>query len=268
MFSGSPLPKPSWTKDGKPLRGAVTDQTPDLCKIKLKKVKREDEGEYELELVNPIGKEKVPITLKVIGRCSRSKGLGLKFSETWDIMMASINEYSGAVMLYYFSFTLVFTIIFKIFIHIVLSSPCNLPQNPQNRILQNVKQTVLERFFECDIVDKPSKPEGPLDITDVYKDRCRLQWKPPKDDGGFPIDNYIVEAMDTKEGTWAEVGKVQGDTQCGVPGLKPGRKYKFRVKAVNREGVSEPLTADRETLAKDPWGRFAHLSTKYSTCRL
>ena len=67
-FAGSPLPKPTWTKDGKPLKGAQTDQTPEMCKIKLKKVKREDEGEYELELVNPIGKEKVPVTIKVIGR--------------------------------------------------------------------------------------------------------------------------------------------------------------------------------------------------------
>ena len=55
-------------------------------------------------------------------------------------------------------------------------------------------------------------------------------------------------------GSWAEVGKVQGDTQCGVPGLKPGRKYKFRVKAVNKEGASEPLVTDQDTLAKDPWG--------------
>ena len=56
-------------------------------------------------------------------------------------------------------------------------------------------------------------------------------------------------------GEWKEVGKIQGDTQCGVPGLTPGRKYKFRVKAVNSEGASDPLNTKTDTLAKDPWGK-------------
>jgi len=53
---------------------------------------------------------------------------------------------------------------------------------------------------------------------------------------------------------WVKVGKVMGDTQCGVPGLEPGKRYKFRVKAVNSEGESEPLVADSDILAKDPYG--------------
>lgn len=59
--------------------------------------------------------------------------------------------------------------------------------------------------------------------------------------------------MGTKK--WVEVGKVQEDTQCGVPDLEPGKKYKFRVKAVNSEGESEPLVTDAEVTAKDPFGR-------------
>lgn len=42
-------------------------QTPEFCKIELKKAKRGDTGEYELELENDSGKDKVPITIKVIG---------------------------------------------------------------------------------------------------------------------------------------------------------------------------------------------------------
>ena len=51
------------------------------------------------------------------------------------------------------------------------------------------------------MVDRPSKPEGPLEVHDVFKDRCRLSWKPPKDDGGVEIEHYEVEAMDTSTGT-------------------------------------------------------------------
>ena len=91
-------------------------------------------------------------------------------------------------------------------------------------------------------------------MLDIYRDRCRLSWKPPADDGGLPIQRYIIEAQDTESQKWVRVGKVMGDTQCGVPGLEPGKKYKFRVKAVNSEGESEALVAEEEILAKDPFG--------------
>jgi len=57
-----------------------------------------------------------------------------------------------------------------------------------------------------------------------------------------------------------------GDTQCGVPGLEPGKKYKFRVKAVNSEGESEPLANDNEILAKDPYGQYTGRVKRVSCC--
>ena len=58
-----------WKKDGKPLdEGPEISQTPDFCKIKLKAAKREDRGEYELELENNVGLASIPITIKVIGK--------------------------------------------------------------------------------------------------------------------------------------------------------------------------------------------------------
>lgn len=38
---------------------------------------------------------------------------------------------------------------------------------------------------------KPTKPKGPLDITDIFEDRATLHWKPPEDDGGVPITHVI-----------------------------------------------------------------------------
>lgn len=54
-----------------------------------------------------------------------------------------------------------------------------------------------EFFF---FVDKPGKPEGPLNISNVHKEGCTLKWKAPEDDGGVPIDHYEVEKMDTDTG--------------------------------------------------------------------
>ena len=101
------------------------------------------------------------------------------------------------------------------------------------------------------------EPEGPLTVTDVFKERCHLLWEPPTDDGGLGIDYYLVEMQDTDGRKWTEVGRIQGDTQCGIPSLEPGKKYKFRVRACNQEGQSEPLATEKEMIAKDPWGQSA-----------
>ena len=43
--------------------------------------------------------------------------------------------------------------------------------------------------------------------------------------------------------------------EADVTGLQEGKKYKFRVKAVNKEGESEPLEADQYIIAKNPHGK-------------
>lgn len=50
--------------------------------------------------------------------------------------------------------------------------------------------------------DKPSPPQGPLKISDVTAEGCKLAWKPPEDDGGQPVDKYVVEKMDEVTGLW------------------------------------------------------------------
>lgn len=44
--------------------------------------------------------------------------------------------------------------------------------------------------------DKPGPPEGPLEPSDITPETCSLSWKPPRDDGGSPITNYVVEKQD------------------------------------------------------------------------
>jgi len=104
-------------------------------------------------------------------------------------------------------------------------------------------------------IAKPGKPEGPLEVSDVHKDGCKLKWKKPKDDGGEPIECYLVEKFDPDTGIWLPVGK------CDVPeynvdGLVPGHEYKFRVKAVSKEGESEPLETLGSIIAKDPFSEY------------
>lgn len=104
------------------------------------------------------------------------------------------------------------------------------------------------------VLDKPSPPEGPLKVSDVHANGATLSWKPPADDGGNPVEKYVVERMDDATGRWVKAGETDGpDTTLPIDGLTPGHKYKFRVKAVNKQGTSDPLTTSQSVEAKNPF---------------
>ena len=96
-------------------------------------------------------------------------------------------------------------------------------------------------------------------MTDVFSDSCVLHWREPEDDGGAPVTHYVVEVMDLEtKGSWIEAGEVTSDqTDFKVKNLKEKHKYKFRVKAINKVGASEPALCPDTILAKDPWGEKA-----------
>ena len=104
------------------------------------------------------------------------------------------------------------------------------------------------------VLGRPSKPLGPIVISDVRANRAKVQWKRPEDDGGVPITGYVVERQDVETGRWVPCKEVgPDDTDCVVDGLTEGKNYKFRVKAVNGEGESEPLESDEAVVAKNPY---------------
>lgn len=108
-----------------------------------------------------------------------------------------------------------------------------------------------EADVEVLILGAPSKPKGPLKVSDVTKNGLKLAWAPPEDDGGKPVTGYVVEKLD--KGRWVQVGRTK-DTDFDVTGLQEGKEYSFRVRAVNEEGESENLEADKPVIAKNPFG--------------
>lgn len=99
-------------------------------------------------------------------------------------------------------------------------------------------------------------------MSDITSSSCMLKWKPPEDDGGKPIKNYLVEKMDKATGKWVPVAHVT-EPECQVRGLQEGHDYFFRVKAINDEGESEPLETEAAIKAKDP---FSESSSSYGYC--
>jgi predicted phage tail protein len=64
----------------------------------------------------------------------------------------------------------------------------------------------------------------------------------------------IDTGIGTDSGRWVPVGRSK-EPKMEVENLQPGQEYKFRVMAVNAEGESEPLDADKSIIAKNPFGK-------------
>ena len=97
-----------------------------------------------------------------------------------------------------------------------------------------------QKYIIFQIIGTPSAPEK-LHWTERTKTTATLSWKPPRSDGGSPIQGYYVEKR-RQDGGEFEVANPQicRGLSFTVPNLSEHHMYEFRVKAVNEVGVGEP----------------------------
>lgn len=70
-------------------------------------------------------------------------------------------------------------------------------------------------------------------------DTATLSWKPPLDDGGSYVTNYIIEKLDPDTNRWIKAGTSRFP-HTTVENLVPKKQYQFRILAENIFGASEP----------------------------
>ena len=76
-------------------------------------------------------------------------------------------------------------------------------------------------------------------VIDISETKCTLRWEPSEDDGGADVKHYIVEYFRDVWEVWLKA-KTTKDTMVTIDDLIPGSRYKFRIKAENSYGISEP----------------------------
>lgn len=106
---------------------------------------------------------------------------------------------------------------------------------------------------KVNVVDRPSPPQGPLEVSDITPETCSLAWRPPLDDGGSPVTNYQVERLEPLTGMWNKVSAFVRSCHYDVIGLEPNKSYHFRVRAENQYGLSDPLETIDPIVAKFPF---------------
>ncbi|XP_074833343.1 immunoglobulin-like and fibronectin type III domain-containing protein 1 [Carettochelys insculpta] len=103
----------------------------------------------------------------------------------------------------------------------------------------------LEASLKLEVIDKPQKPIGPIEVVDSSTTGITIRWKPPKDDGGKPVQSYIIERQQVGRKTWVTLGETdKNNSTFTTDNVEQDKSYCFRVRAVNAEGTSEALESD------------------------
>nr|KAF6395282.1 immunoglobulin like and fibronectin type III domain containing 1 [Rousettus aegyptiacus] len=102
------------------------------------------------------------------------------------------------------------------------------------------------------VIDKPQPPQGPLEVQDCGRAGVCLCWRPPRDDGGRPVERYVVDRQQAGRSTWLKVGELPTDSLTFTDAhVEKGRKYTFRVRAVTSEGAGEALESEEVLVAPE-----------------
>lgn len=98
--------------------------------------------------------------------------------------------------------------------------------------------------------EKPSPPQGPLEIYGMTSTSFSIKWQPSASDGGSPILEYIVEIKEASSKTFKKLGSTKGNvTDIAVNYLEKDHGYKFKITARNAIGVSEPFIPEDTVVA-------------------
>lgn len=170
-YLGEPDPDVSWIfKDSTLSNGdrINIENTDHHTEFAISNAKRKDAGLYTLKIENRNGKDEETVELVILGM----------------FLLPNIIEW----LLCKFSCGLITDIIVMI-----------------TYIKVNTEDYILNYWYAT---GKPSKPRGPLEVSNVHDTGCKLKWKEPEDDGGMPIKEYEIEKMDLATGKWVRAGKV------------------------------------------------------------
>ncbi|KAJ7998916.1 hypothetical protein DPEC_G00209940 [Dallia pectoralis] len=96
----------------------------------------------------------------------------------------------------------------------------------------------------CTVEDRPSPPLGPVEIIEASSAALEFKWRPPKDEGGCPVINYLLERQQLGRNSWMKHGLIPGEAKYRDTNIDHGRKYCYHIRAVTEQGISEVMETD------------------------
>ncbi|KAE8284102.1 Myosin light chain kinase, smooth muscle [Larimichthys crocea] len=107
-------------------------------------------------------------------------------------------------------------------------------------IVQNRKGSA-QHTVSLSVIDRPDPPASQPVVSQMTTQSLVLSWTGPSYDGGTAVLGYVVEVRSKGAQDWTEVISRCKNTSYHVQsGLEPQGLYRFRVRAYNSAGISEP----------------------------
>ncbi|KAM8752242.1 immunoglobulin superfamily member 22-like [Acanthopagrus schlegelii] len=106
--------------------------------------------------------------------------------------------------------------------------------------------------LHLDVIDRPKPPQGTVEFLELSGNCVRMKWKAPRDNGGKQVSSFVIERRAAGKKSWTRVGDVDSSTTSfSDDKVEEGQAYQYRIRAVNVEGMSEPLETE-EVRAGEP----------------
>ncbi|XP_034562794.1 immunoglobulin-like and fibronectin type III domain-containing protein 1 [Notolabrus celidotus] len=101
-----------------------------------------------------------------------------------------------------------------------------------------------EAITQLVVLDKPTPPLGPVDIIESSSTCIDFKWRVPKDNGGAPITDYVLERQQIGRNSWKKLGKIGPEPKYRDADVDHGRKYCYHIRAESDQGISEMMETD------------------------
>ncbi|KAM9430046.1 immunoglobulin-like and fibronectin type III domain-containing protein 1 isoform 9-T9 [Salvelinus alpinus] len=126
----------------------------------------------------------------------------------------------------------------------LLLSKCQRKDTGEIKIKLKNEHGTMEAISRLIVLDKPTAPQGPVEVLESTASCIHIKWRDPKDDGGCPVINYNLERQQVGRNTWKKLGDIPGVPEYKDNDVEHGRKYCYRIRVVTEEGVSEMMETD------------------------
>ncbi|XP_062315337.1 immunoglobulin-like and fibronectin type III domain-containing protein 1 isoform X3 [Osmerus eperlanus] len=126
----------------------------------------------------------------------------------------------------------------------LLLSKCQRKETGEIKIRLKNEHGILEAVSKLIVLDKPTPPQGPVEVLESSAVCIDIKWRSPKDNGGRPVKNYLLERQQVGRNTWKKIGEIPGVPTYKDTDVDHGRKYCYRIRAVTEEGISEMIETD------------------------
>ncbi|XP_018399453.1 PREDICTED: titin homolog [Cyphomyrmex costatus] len=251
QFSGIPLPKISWFKDGFEIFSSrrtriITDNGKSI--LLIHQTALNDEGEIKCTATNRAGhvatRAKLILKAPPRIRLPRQYEDGLLFEQNETIRLkVSLAGRPTPFVTWYHDGEQIFKDTRHVFEVMDGESVLRIPdakRSDRGEYTVKVTNKLGEdtTSFLVTVTDRPTAP-GKIAIAMTLDRSVILSWKEPEDDGGCKIGTYIIEYYRIGWEVWLKA-VTSRRTTVTLTKLIEGSEYKFRVKAENPYGVSDP----------------------------